>query len=635
MNKEIDVDITPDKTLIKKVGLVGYSTSEAIAELVDNSIDARWNDKKEEIAIDLDFVKKRIIVRDNGCGMNKDDLKNAMTVASGTKSSGSLGQFGIGLKSSCSALGKWFEIRTSKIGSDKEYVATYDEGKWLSDDSLNWTNFKIIEKTLDDTSNWNGTTVTINHLKVALYPNQVTVLKKNFSQRYGPYLAEGMVSIQINTGFCRLVHNEVTNGSRQNIDIDISAGLKLKGYVELLKTRSIGGQYGIDLYRHNRLIKPHVKFGFSAHPENARIIGKLNLDHVPVNFQKNDFVVESAEYKQALSKFKNSNILEEILHLVRIHGADTPSVKSVFDFFLTNSSPLHLKSSMREKLGQEILKNTEPFEVKIGKETIKVVIKSDKIGPLYHILKNGSKKTVVINQSSSSFRFVKNPLFLIGMIAAEIRASSLGHISEDFMQSRNEFMEKSLIEASKKDEKNVKTRNREIPIPDIPGYQLEEEIVELHDYLKENFAKKFQFTAMSTLVPYLHNLRGKIVYTMHVPPNTGEEIVVMLMEKFGDRFAVIDRPDAKTLRAFLNMPTVDRIIAVREFETIRGSTIAEPEKAIMDLVVESNTYGIPLETTEIERIYQSMTRHGLIDSQKIHRYAKFIKKSHILEMLAK
>ena len=106
MDNNIHVDITPDKSLIQKLGLVGYRTEQAVAELVDNSIDARIPDEKETIEVHLDFQKKWIGVRDNGHGMDKQDLTNAMTIAKGTKADGELGQFGIGMKSACSALGK-------------------------------------------------------------------------------------------------------------------------------------------------------------------------------------------------------------------------------------------------------------------------------------------------------------------------------------------------------------------------------------------------------------------------------------------------------------------------------------------------------------------------------------------------
>ena len=153
MDDNIAVDITPDKSLIQKLGLVGYRTEQAIAELLDNSIDARIPDVKEKINVHLDFKDKQIAVKDDGHGMDKDDLTNAMTVAKGTKTDGRLGQFGIGMKSACSALGKKFSITTSKIDSDKEYCIKYDEKTWLGDKSKGWKNFNMTEKTLTKKDN--------------------------------------------------------------------------------------------------------------------------------------------------------------------------------------------------------------------------------------------------------------------------------------------------------------------------------------------------------------------------------------------------------------------------------------------------------------------------------------------------
>ena len=183
MDNSIRVDITPDKSLVQKLGLVGYRTEQAIAELLDNSIDARIFDKQETVEVHLDFQEKRIAVRDNGHGMDKQDLTNAMTIARGTKTNDALGQFGIGMKSACSALGKKFTITTSKINSNKEYSTEYDEKNWLSDKGQNWKNFIITEKTLIDEENWHGTRITISELNVPLYPNQVSKFKENFGIR--------------------------------------------------------------------------------------------------------------------------------------------------------------------------------------------------------------------------------------------------------------------------------------------------------------------------------------------------------------------------------------------------------------------------------------------------------------------
>ena len=74
-------DITPDKSLIQKLGLVGYRTEQAIAELLDNSIDARVEGRKEMITVRLSPNERMIQVTDDGHGMNEDDLADAMTVA--------------------------------------------------------------------------------------------------------------------------------------------------------------------------------------------------------------------------------------------------------------------------------------------------------------------------------------------------------------------------------------------------------------------------------------------------------------------------------------------------------------------------------------------------------------------------
>ena len=61
------IDITPDKSLIKKLGLVGYRTEQAVAELIDNSINARLGGT-ERIDVCLDFKLGQITASDNGSG---------------------------------------------------------------------------------------------------------------------------------------------------------------------------------------------------------------------------------------------------------------------------------------------------------------------------------------------------------------------------------------------------------------------------------------------------------------------------------------------------------------------------------------------------------------------------------------
>ena len=182
MNKNT-IDITPDKSLIQKLGLTGYSTADAISELLDNSIDARISGKSQRIDVVLDYEQGAISVSDDGVGMNMDELKNGLTIAKETKfEKGKLGKFGLGMKSACSTLGKEFTITTSKPDSDLEFTIYYDEKKWINDPSSKWENFEI--ETNRKIRSWHGTTIKITNLNVRLYPNQTYNFSKNFGVRY-------------------------------------------------------------------------------------------------------------------------------------------------------------------------------------------------------------------------------------------------------------------------------------------------------------------------------------------------------------------------------------------------------------------------------------------------------------------
>lgn len=103
------VDVTPDKSLYEKLGKSGYSIPEAIAELIDNSIDARTGDGDQ---ISIKIGSERISVADRGVGMGAKQIENALVLAKSDKK-GKLGEFGLGLKTACLSLGRKFRIMST------------------------------------------------------------------------------------------------------------------------------------------------------------------------------------------------------------------------------------------------------------------------------------------------------------------------------------------------------------------------------------------------------------------------------------------------------------------------------------------------------------------------------------------
>ncbi len=121
--KKIDVPANPGR-LIHAVANIGYDPEVALCDLMDNSIDARANRIAVELKRDVherdgqsDSISSYIIA-DDGIGMDEDTLINAFTL--GTKRDypgGSLGKFGLGLKSAGLSLGDEIVILTESADS--------------------------------------------------------------------------------------------------------------------------------------------------------------------------------------------------------------------------------------------------------------------------------------------------------------------------------------------------------------------------------------------------------------------------------------------------------------------------------------------------------------------------------------
>ena len=74
------IDITPDKSIYHKIGEANYSISDAIAELVDNSIDAS-SEEGIEIYIILDKKGEKIFIEDILKSLTKSDQFKAALIS--------------------------------------------------------------------------------------------------------------------------------------------------------------------------------------------------------------------------------------------------------------------------------------------------------------------------------------------------------------------------------------------------------------------------------------------------------------------------------------------------------------------------------------------------------------------------
>jgi hypothetical protein len=297
------INILPDRSLMPKLGQAGYSVSQAIAELVDNSIDARLEDRPLIVEIILDQDKDLVQITDNGVGMSEEIAANSIRLASSSKKN-QLGEFGLGLKTAATSLGKFFQIITTQAGSNEEYILEYDEDKWLSSGSWNEHEMKI-KKGVDEERS--GTIIKIKKLSFNIYPNLPGRIREDLAIRFAPYIENGEIRIKVNTKWCEpkqldLKMEYCLPDGKEQFKFPLESGNEVWGWRGLLKKGSERGEYGFRVFRRGRLIMQYAKLGFSPHPEARQIVGEIHLDHVPVTHNKREFIQESPLYREIIEE---------------------------------------------------------------------------------------------------------------------------------------------------------------------------------------------------------------------------------------------------------------------------------------------------------------------------------------------
>ncbi|HVS88235.1 MAG TPA: ATP-binding protein [Candidatus Acidoferrum sp.] len=310
------ISILPDRSLMPKIGQTGYSVSQAIAELVDNSIDARWEGKALTVEVILNADRDLVQVSDDGMGMSEDTAANSIRLAHSAKKN-KLGEFGLGLKTAATSLGKKFQITTKEKDSVDEYTLAYDEDKWLKEGD--WTKHEMKIKSGVEKKKY-GTTIVISGLHFRIYPNLPGNIRKDLATRFAPFIENGEVRIKVNTKWCEpeplILRAEYhPPDGKEEFRLKLESGNEVWGWRGLLKQGSDKGEYGFRVFRRGRLIMQFAKLGFNPHPEARQIVGEIHLDYVPVTHNKREFMPESPLYQEIVTE---GNIFWEFMReLVR------------------------------------------------------------------------------------------------------------------------------------------------------------------------------------------------------------------------------------------------------------------------------------------------------------------------------
>lgn len=114
----------PRKT-IKNLRGHDYDLNSTIADLVDNSIDAKARNVWIHVSLDASYIS----VLDDGVGMSEETHKESMKLGSETRTYGAddLSKFGTGMKAASLALGRSMTVITKPVGTSEPMVRRLDQ----------------------------------------------------------------------------------------------------------------------------------------------------------------------------------------------------------------------------------------------------------------------------------------------------------------------------------------------------------------------------------------------------------------------------------------------------------------------------------------------------------------------------
>lgn len=305
------IDVTPHTSLLKKIGQASFSIWQAISELIANSLEAVPIGEKAEIHIHADL--ERILVVDNGVGMEKEVMIKAVRMAWPMEEicpygSNSKRVFGLGMKTACASLGRWWSVETVPTEGATGYRVAFDlddwskRDKWETDlEEISPSEVKLLKGAMS------GTVITIRKLKIKPIPES---LRREISRAYVPHIRSGD-RFYVNEVLLREEPPDLIPNTEVKVDITVE-GVQIQGWGALMSKGSLTN-YGFHWYRKGQLIEAFDKSFIPNHPAYRQVIGELHVDKMPVNFTKKGFEKESKEWKQAIAELPEvfQNLLNE------------------------------------------------------------------------------------------------------------------------------------------------------------------------------------------------------------------------------------------------------------------------------------------------------------------------------------
>lgn len=197
---------------LKNYQRLPYKTWEALAEFVDNAVQAYTNNKTAldalykaensglEVLITADKQSDKIVIADNSYGMTREVLEAAMVIGSRPNNDAGLSEYGMGMKTAAIWFGNSWKI-TTKVAHER--VA--HEVKFQMPTSNKETDASSVDvqyKEIVQNNELHYTVIEITDLQERITGQGISKVKKNLGSIYRLYIKSGQLKLMYNGEPC-------------------------------------------------------------------------------------------------------------------------------------------------------------------------------------------------------------------------------------------------------------------------------------------------------------------------------------------------------------------------------------------------------------------------------------------------
>jgi hypothetical protein len=302
----MEFQVGPD--IIKSYKRLSYSPWHAIAEMVDNSTQAYFNNKElldqryvtngESLEVFVAYDKESDILRisDNSMGMSLTELEDALHIGKITERTSGRSKYGMGLKTSACWIGNFWTIRTKKLGEIFEYYIQVDVEEVASG---NKTIAPEITANKDPADSY--TIIEITRLNRQFHGRTLNKIRDYLRSMYRVDIREGRLKLVWRDTILKwqdfdYLKDRNENVYRKDIKFEVD-GKNIIGWVGILDSGSRANA-GFSILQSDRVIKgwprawrPGKIYGQEEGSNdliNQRLIGEIHLDGFEVSHTKDD-----------------------------------------------------------------------------------------------------------------------------------------------------------------------------------------------------------------------------------------------------------------------------------------------------------------------------------------------------------